>query len=820
MALVAKTEWLLAAVGHSVPQLDGELGRVGGGAMAARGRTWPVVWSGRWIWTFPPSDLPGVGHVGYLRRRFWVDSVPDIVASRVTADSRFALWANGAEVSRGPVRNIPERQAFHELDLASHLRPGWNVLAALVRHYGTPTGQWHPPAPLGQIGYGGFAFEAPAIGIVSDASWRALAAPWSEDPVGKDPRRELVDGRRACRGWLESDFDDSGWHAATELTVPPLGGLTSAPPSPSYAGMEAAGVAELTLLVRPTRAVASGGMAPLEDEDLTAGYDPSHVLPESEHRFTTYDVAEMTHATVSLTVRAAEGTIVDIYVGEDLSDVGLAVIDPRRWACRYVAAGVADERFETFDPIGFRYVTVVMRGPGKVLDVRAIERRYPTSGTASLGCNDERLERIWSVGARTLELCATDAFIDCPGREQNAWVGDSYIHTLVALVTNNDWRLVRRNLRIGAHSRRPDGFLSAIAAGGSSRAAFNIPEYSAHWIRSLCRYVERSGDLDLAVELLPTAADVVAAFERHRDIDGLLRVPGIVFVDWAQTERGEVTAAVDALYAAALLDYASLCAWSGERARAESARAAHAATARAFELLWDEGRGVYVDALHEGGVQGRRISQQTNALAIVGGLAPEARWSRMLDVVLDATRLRVTLSNGDLPEQQHWLYQRWEPTNFDAERHVVAAQPFMRHFLHQAVVQAGRRDLIASLCLDWLPQIERGNTTFEEFWDAPAGKASRCHAWSATPTYDLTTHVLGVRPAVESLDDLGFRRVVIEPDLAVVESATGSVPTPYGELRVTVTRSGGRLDVPLGVQEVVLRLPDREQTFGPGQHVF
>ena len=786
--------------------------------MTTDGSTWPTVWSARWIWTAPPSDLWGRNHVGYLRRRVWLDAVPAEVPARVTADSRFALWVNGAEVSRGPVRNVPERQAFHELDLSTRLRPGWNVIAAMVRHYSAPTGSWRPPAPFGEVGYGSFAFEAPAVGVVSDASWRALQGPWAAQPAGNDLLREVVDGRRMPFGWLDCDFDDSAWADAVELRVPALGGLSSAPPTPPYSGMEAAGVAEQTCIPRRTVVVGSGRVPCHVEEDPVAGYEPTQGDADSGDAFATTDVGEMTHATVVLSVQAEAGTTIDVYVGEDVSPAGLAVIEPRRWAARYVAAGVEGEQFETFDPVGFRYVTTVIRGSGEVTDVRATERRYPTSGSAFFSCSDERLGRIWRVGARTLELCAVDAFIDCPGREQNAWVGDSYLHTLVAMVSTADWRLVRRNLRIGAHSRRRDGFLSAIAAGGGSTHAFNIPEYSAYWIRSLCRYVERSGDLALALELLPAAADVVAAFERHRDSDGLLRLPGIVFVDWAQTERGDATGAVDALYAAALLDYANLCDWAGDGLRADGARAAHAATTAAFEQFWDERRGVYVDALHAGGMQGRRVSQQTNALAIEGGLAPASRWSRILSRVLDPERVSLTLSNGDLPEHEHWLYQRWAPVGFDDEQHVVQAQPFMRHFLHQAVVRAGHRELLVELCLDWLPQLERGNTTFEEFWDAPAGTASRCHAWSATPTYDLTTHVLGVRPVIESAADLGFRRVVVEPDLRNVDEVAGSVPTPHGELRISLGRDGGMLEVPDGVKEVVVRLRTGDRTFGPGTH--
>src|SRR5207253_1702804 len=96
------------------------------------------------------------------------------------------------------------------------------------------------------------------------------------------------------------------------------------------------------------------------------------------------------------------------------------------------------------------------------------------------------------------------------------------------------------------------------------------------------------------------------------------------------------------------------------------------------------------------------------------------------------------------------LYQWDEPSSprpddgkFDPERHVVLAQPFFSHFVHQAVVRAGRRDLLADLCRRWQEQLDRGNATFEEYWDAPPGASSRCHAWSATPTYDLAAHLLG-----------------------------------------------------------------------------
>ena len=355
--------------------------------------------------------------------------------------------------------------------------------------------------------------------------------------------------------------------------------------------------------------------------------------------------------------------------------------NPRQYAMRYILRGGDPERVEAYESVGFRYLSIVARGGAEIESAGAIERRYPRSDEAYFECDDPALNKIWRVGARTLELCSTDAFIDCPGREQRAWLGDSYIHALLTYTTNTDWRLVRRHLRICAQSRRGDGLLAMAAACDFSISSTTIPDYSLHWIRALARYFEYSGDAATVRELMPTAAGVVSAFERYRAPDELIRgMPGWIFIDWAMTERSEVTGALDALYAAALDDYASLAESVMQDSRtAGDARAGAARTRRAFELLWDDAAGVYVDAADPDGPR-RRVSQHTNAIAIVAGCAPRERWPRMLDYILDESRVVITPTISD--NLGAYLAQRMDPAEhmtFDVERHVVAAQPFFSH---------------------------------------------------------------------------------------------------------------------------------------------
>jgi hypothetical protein len=102
---------------------------------------------------------------------------------------------------------------------------------------------------------------------------------------------------------------------------------------------------------------------------------------------------------------------------------------------------------------------------------------------------------------------------------------------------------------------------------------------------------------------------------------------------------------------------------------------------------------------------------------------------------------------------------------------------------------------VQSRCLKWWPQIERGNTVFEEYWEARPGTGSRCHAWSATPTYDLTTHVLGVRPRKP-----GYVEAEIAPWFGSLRHLEGTVPTPRGLIEVTLERDrGGEIAIPTGV---------------------
>ena len=766
------------------------------------GNAWGVGWRGQWIWDHAIEDpvtiwghaKPGENQTVFFRRSFAVDAVPVSLPVRVTCDSRYALYCNGSLVGRGPVRGEPELLGWDDLDVAPHLRAGANVLVAICRYYAN-AGPWSIPAvPFGTLGRGSFCLESAPdapVDLRTGASWRAVPAPWR--PMawalmhGVPP--EIVDGRAMPEGLHDAAVSDDFWPAAVVVHGIGHGAVLDRPPAAPYMSPQRRTIPQLTASWRmPLRGAAQRATAQLGEEPIAA-WQTLTLAADGDRVVTRWDIGELTIGHVRLRVAGAgasrAGEIVDVIAGETLRPDGLPEIAPAHWASRYILGRAERQEIAFYDPVGHAYLAV-HAPPGIEVTVDVEEAFYPRTDEARFSSSDPRYDRLWKVGARTVDVCATDAFLDCPGREQRAWVSDSYVGILVHLVTTPDQRLVRHHLDYCRHGRYPGGLLAMAFGCDAARSALAIPEYSLHWIRQLARYWEYSGDEAFVREVLPVANDVIARYERQRGASGLLEdFPGWVFIEWAQTDRDTVIGAHDAYYAAALEDYATLPGASDVRPLVQR-------TAAAFETLWDAERHAYVDCIGARG-KSRRVSQQTNIAALLGGIVPEARIAKLIDRTVDPAsrgeRLVLTLKRGGPTAAPVAQYD--PPAGFDDERDVVMAQPFYHRFLHEALFRHGRRDLILKSLLErWDPEEEHG--TFREHWDLTPGRTSRAHAWAASPTYDLTAYILGVRPA-----EPGYRRAVVDPFLGPLTHVAGRVPTPRGWI-----------DVRADAREIAVTAPD------------
>jgi len=794
----------------------------------------PGRWRGRFVWCEKPRIASSGGALlarrarpepvtGCFRRTFDLAVAPARAPARVTADSRYVLFANGVEIARGPVRANGRRLHYDLVDLAPHLRPGRNAIAAVVRFFGREN-PWWAPVPAGlELGAGGFLFEARLDDrhwIVSDDAWRALRADaWDVRPAGGIGGMpvECFDARALAADWAEPGFDDGGWPPARLLAANHIGfGGRHAPPVAPYGALRPRPIAPLGCVRRPG-AVARVAEAdrgdpqaepvaqvmrdmetstPRDVEPLPLRLDPG---PDAA-AVVTIDFGEIVAGTIALALDAPAGATVDAAATEFTTGDARLAPDDERSGFRYVARG-RDDRFETFSPFGCRWLGLSVRADGPVVlrDVAVRERLHPRADGPFFECDDPVLNRIWAVGRRSVDLNSHDAYLDCPTREQRAWTGDSVVHQMVDFATNADWRLAAWNVELCA-SPRPDGMLPMAAAGDAEYAdAAYIPDWALHWVRALHNLWRWTGDRERVAKLMPTAEGVLRWFEPFAADDGLASdVTGWVIIDWSSVTVDGKSSVLNALWARGLRDFAEMAEWLGDAGRARWARDRWSALRTAFELFWDPERRLYVDCAVARDRR-RPVSQHALATPLVAGLVPDDRVARVVEVLLDESRhVHATWSRarGDARTPgpgEHGVggpYLVLGPPApwWDVERQIVVAQPFFAYVLHDALAAAGRADAIPAQCRRWEALLARCPTSWSETWYG--GTVS--HGWGSTPTRDLVVHTLGVVPA-----EPGFARARIAPRLGPIAWARGAVPTPRGLLHVSVDAQRVEVESPI-----------------------
>lgn len=769
-----------------------------------------------WIWIRPPrkerigliprgkSDFSEDRNIYvYFRKEFYVPERHGSSILRASADGRYILFLNGKRLGRGPARCHPDWQYVDPFDTKDLIRPGKNILSALVHSYGRDTSWYQLPSGSQALLFScaGFFLDGGDLDIGTDGSWKFLVSEaWEHDsPFGGTGYMEYFDGRREPEGWNLSEFNDSSWENAFVQRI----------------CLPAAGSDFI-----PFPRLVERDIAPLREESVLPP-GPPKAMPGNR---LVWDFGRILFGRIGIKVEGEAGAGIELTYGESLGADGLVFnpvdipgfFTPPSHILRFRRG---ESSHTLFEASGFRYVQTRFIDTNlrmKVLSLWAEESSYsggisPRSihfemaleDEGSFACSDSLLTELWKAGAYTASVCRQDGFMDCPSREQRQWTGDAMIQSLLNYVTCRDLRLSRKAILQAAQTQKADGMIAMASTSdvGSEWRTY-IPDFALYWILSIVDYLDYSGDLSILDETFPAVAKVVAWFLPWLDESGLLsQVPGWVFIDWSEKldKRGKVLA-LNALFVKALRAGARVAEGVGAEAIAKRWETlASSIASAAADLFWDEERAVYIDCRAAEGLSSV-VSQQANAAAIAFGVAPPERWKSIFDYILDNERIKLTKA---------WRWDEERP--FDTRRDVVLSQPFFSHFLHAALARAGRvDDIVSNIRRRWAPMLADGNGTFWESWQLTE-MTSRCHAFSATPVFDLSTYVLGLRPTAP-----GFKRFEACPWFGNLEWAKGSMPTPTGPISLSWQNKNGRITleitVPAGISGI-LRLGDSAQDF-------
>ncbi|AKJ64720.1 alpha-L-rhamnosidase C-terminal domain-containing protein [Kiritimatiella glycovorans] len=781
------------------------------------------IWSREGIHERPEKGSPSHYEVRRFRRTFELESVEGKrCAAAISADSRYRLYCNGVSVDRGPAKGDVVHQCYRELDLTPHLRPGRNVIAALVMDM-SPVRCWPPElgAPCSVMSFaGGLILEGAVTDesgadierLDTDAQWkvdidRAFSFHNEGCPYGGFVGYfERFDARAEPAGWAQPSFDDGEWAAARELY--PGTRFDDRRDAPSPYGL----LPEMTAPMfesdprLPGEVFLPGGEEPDEAWRRFAGGEALEVPARSEVTVL-FDAGALQTGYPVLETEGGQGASVRLRYAEalrlpwstpganilgrpvDMSGVSTGYADETTgWTFdhRGTMTGWYDEitldgaarRWEPFHWRTFQFLELTLKTGGEPVTMGGLRYRFcahPFEDEAwSFTCSDERFNRMADISWRTFRLCAHETFEDCPYYEQMQYPGDNVITSRINMLAGGKTDLSRQALHHFAWSITAEGITQCRYP---STLPVVIPSWSLHTVMMAGDYYEWSGDADTIRELMPAMRSIMDWFGRHTDDRGLpSRLPHWNIVDWSpRWDRGQPpgwdrgpTCIISSQYVYTLRVMADLERAVGETERADALdRRSEDLAGAVYDLFWNADRGVYEDC--PGGPDASRYGQ---AWALLAGAVPEAMRETVVDRMLADDSL--------------------DPASF-----------FGCYYLIRALHETGHYDRFPEVIDRWNEMIDGGLSTWAEeltYW------RSLCHAWSAFPLLEFLGGVLGIRAGRP-----GFEEIVVAPHPLHLTAASGHVTTPRGRVEVAWKVENDGLDLQVrGPEDVPLRviLPD------------
>jgi alpha-L-rhamnosidase len=765
----------------------------------------PVLVAARWPASWIASaNLPG-GDPGvfYFRREITLASVPAHFWVHVSGDNRFLLHVNGKYAAEGPARGDLLHWRFETVDLAPLLQSGRNVLAAIVWNFGEL-------APVAQMSNRtGFLMQGDteAEGAVNTGKDWQVRREMGRGALGHEGVHgyyaagpaEKIDGRQLDWSWDQSGVDASSWEA------PRLVGRAAtreAQDAPSHWEL----VQDLLppmehRLVDAGVPVRAEGIAPLPSFPVA----PLEVSANS-HVTLILDHRALQTAYPELTVSGGRDAEIRVTYSEALYDAQGKKGNRDEIAGRHIE-GITDQFISggqdasVFEPLWWRtwrylQLEVTTKSePLKLNSLRAWFTAYPFEEKATIAGDIRDLDRIWQTGWRTARLDGHETYMDAPYWEQLQYVGDTRIQALISYAVSGDSRLARQAITNIDNSRTPEGITESRYPSGLPQF---IPPFSLLWVNMLHDYWMYVDDLALVKETLPHTRTVLDWYAAHLRPDGLLgQVKWWEFADWtANYKYGAPPQELDGgstfltlQYVEALQAAEDLESKYGSKERVEEYQAIIRRAAEALNHMnWDPEHGLFADTPAK-----NSWSKEANVLAVMLDVAPgDLRQVILKKLIAARDHESTTVDGKTVPPMSELSY-------------------YFRFYLNRALDHAGLGDIYLTQLGPWYNMLDLGLSTWAE---TPEPARSDCHAWSASPNYDLLTIVAGIRPGAP-----GFRKVHIEPHLEGLHQLNASMPHPDGAIETSYHLDGIRwiatVTLPPGVDGQLL-WKNKEWPLHPG----
>ena len=380
---------------------------------------------------------------------------------------------------------------------------------------------------------------------------------------------------------------------------------------------------------------------------------------------------------------------------------------------------------------------------------------YDESHSGTFACSDKLLNKIWEVGAYTMDLTTREFFLDGIKRDRWTWSGDAIQSYLMNYYLRFDTECVKRTIR---QLRGKDPVTAHINT---------IMDYTFYWFKSILDYYQYTGDLTFISEMYPKMCTLMDYVLERTNSDGLVegKADDWIFVDWVDFpmhKRG-VLAFEQILFYKALMTMHT-CATLLHQTDPYQ-QLAENVIGKTRKLLWNDDCQAWEHAIEEGEIN-HQITKFPNMFAILYDIVDDATKRNIVDSVLENNKI--------------------DPIT----------TPYMRFYELEALCMMGRQtQVLQEIRNYWGGMLREGATSFWEkyipseqgtehlaMYGRPYGK-SLCHAWGASPVYLLGRYFLGIQPTQP-----GYATWEARPYLADLEWMEGRVPTPNGIIHIRMER--------------------------------
>ena len=677
-------------------------------------------WNANWI-SCPNSSTKDYG-VYQFRKQFELETLPDSFIINVSADQRYKLYVNGHLVGRGPARGDLLHWYFETLDIAPFLKNGKNIIAATVWHFGDYTPGAQVSHQLGLIIQGNTNREEV---INTNSSWKTIrnvayspSIAYMQD-VGPG---DVINGNKYPWSWETIDYNDERWPFAIE-------NRRGVPENHSTDYVKALIPRDIPAMEsRPESYPKIRRSVGVKLDSLFFEKDKPLIVPPHSRATILFDQGYLTNVYPYFSFSKGNSAKVNVIYSEGLySDDNtkgnrnkiegktiLGQIDS------FILDGGDNRVYSSLWFRTYRYLEMNVETEDEKLLIHPFHAEftgYPFREKGTFASNDTTLDKIWEVGWRTARLCAGETYYDCPYYEQLQYIGDTRIQALISLYVSGDDRLMKKAINNLSWSRNSEGILCSRYPAHYDQF---IPPFSLCWINMIHDYWMHRDDDDFIRLHIPTIKTILEWYVDKIDCStGMLGpMPHWNFTDWAKewpwndnvptggvppgaTSGGSAILSSQLSYT--LNDAIELLECFNENDFAKKCKKFCKELNYAVkDLCYDKERGLIADDIAH-----TSYSQHASIMGILSGAFTEKEEVRLFE-------------------------------NLMADKSLIQATVYYHFYLFKAMKKVG----LANRYLDnldiWKEMIENGLTTFAE---KPEPSRSDCHAWSASPLYDLLATV-------------------------------------------------------------------------------